>query len=177
MVLAIILLIYLLPLFNSVANSHIALPIKDWMFWLKISGLVIITGCISGSYPALFLSSLKPVQVLKGTLKFGSAALSLRKSLVIFQFILSAFFITGTIIINRQIHYIQSTNIGFTKENLIYVPLDGELTNKYNIFKEEALKSKGIRSISRISSLPNDIKTNTSSIQWPGKDPNNQTAF
>ncbi len=88
------------------------------MFWLALFGLVVTTGLIAGSYPALFLSSLNPVKVLKGSLKFGTGTTLFRQGLVVFQFALSIVLITGMIVIYKQVNYIQSKNLGYDRDNL-----------------------------------------------------------
>ncbi len=115
--------------------KQIQLPLSSISFWLSIVALILITGFVSGSYPALFLSSLKPVKVLKGSLKFTPLALLFRKGLVVFQFVLSIVLIICTIIIAQQVNYVRTENLGFNKENLIYVPFQGGLADKYKLFR------------------------------------------
>ena len=139
-IISLALLVILLPLFNQVTQKQIALPFDQPAFWLKLAAITLITGFISGSYPALFLSSFNPVKVLKGTLKLESGTTIFRKGLVVFQFVLSVILITGTIIISKQMNYIQSKNLGYDRENLVYIPLEGDLIPKYGVFKQEALR-------------------------------------
>jgi putative ABC transport system permease protein len=174
---ALILATTLLPLFNSLTGKEITFPFSNLYFWLELLGLVIITGFISGSYPALFLSAFNPVTVLKGTLKFNTRSALFRKGLVVFQFVLSIVLIIGTIIISRQVQYIQHKNLGYNRENLIYLPLEGDLRDKYALFKEEALRMPGIISISRMTESPINIGSNTGGVDWDGKDPNARPMF
>lgn len=176
-VVAIALLIVLLPLFNSITLKNLALPFNQSTFWIKLLLITLVTGLISGSYPAMFLSSFKPVKVLKGTLKLDWKTVVFRKGLVVFQFTLSVILIIGTIIVSRQINYIQSKNLGYDRENLIYLSLDGDMAKKYNLFKTEALTMPGIQSVSRINIAPTDIDNGTSGVQWDGKDPNVNIEF
>jgi ABC-type antimicrobial peptide transport system permease subunit len=174
---SLIMLVLLLPLFNQVTQKEIALPFTQWTFWLKLAGITLITGLISGSYPALFLSSFNPVKVLKGTLKLDTGTTAFRKGLVVFQFVLSVLLITGTIIISRQMNYIQSKNLGYDKENLVYTVMEGDLGAKFNLFKNEALKMPGIQSVTKISAPPADIYGSTGAVDWIGKDTTNVTMF
>ncbi|HMH20967.1 MAG TPA: ABC transporter permease, partial [Puia sp.] len=138
----------LLPAFSMMTGANLTLSLpRQIPLVAGFLGLAIITGLISGSYPAFYLSSFKPVQVLKGKFTNSLAAVSLRKGLVVFQFVLSVVLIIGTIIISRQVTYIQSVNLGFDRENMVYIPLEGNLVKNYAVFKNEALKMPGIKSI------------------------------
>nr|WP_067055883.1 ABC transporter permease [Mucilaginibacter sp. L294] len=174
---SLVLLVLLLPLFNQVTQKQIGLPFNQVGFWLKLVGITVVTGLVSGSYPALFLSSFNPVKVLKGALKLDSGTTLFRKGLVVFQFTLSVVMIIGTIIVARQMNFIQSRNLGYDRENLIYLPADGELASKYTTFKTEALKMPGIQSITVSSSSPTVIANGTVGVEWTGKDPNNRIRF
>ena len=96
-IVALLIAVLVLPRFNQFTAKHISIPVNNPLFWLSIAGLLLITGFISGSYPALYLSSFKPVRVLKGLPKFSKTALWFRKGLVVFQFMLSIMLIIGTI--------------------------------------------------------------------------------
>ncbi|HYC27255.1 MAG TPA: ABC transporter permease, partial [Chitinophagaceae bacterium] len=176
-VLAVIMVSLLLPVFNSLTQKQIDLPVSNWAFWFAIIAVTFITGLIAGSYPAIFLSSFEPIKVLKGTLKFAPGAAFMRRGLVVFQFALSIILIIGTIIISKQVEYVQKTNLGYDRENLIYIPIEGELTKKYDVFKQEALKMPGVQLVSRISQDPTQIQNSTGGVQWEGKDPNTQPEF
>jgi predicted permease len=167
----------ILPLFNQVTQKQIALPFQDVKFWAELLLITFITGIISGSYPALFLSSFNPVKVLKGTLKLDSGTTLFRKGLVVFQFVLSVVLIIGTIIISRQISYIQSVNLGFDRENMIYIPLEGDLIKKYEVLKDEALKMPGIQSVTQSTAQPTGISSSTIGVEWDGKTPNTTISF
>ena len=176
-IVSLILLILLLPLFNQVTQKQIELPFDQADFWLKLVGITIITGLVSGSYPALFLSSFNPVKVLKGALKLDSGTTFFRKGLVVFQFVLSVIMIIGTIIVARQMNFIQSRNLGYDRENLVYMPVEGELKSQYTVFKSEALKMPGVKSITVSGSKPTIIDNGTVGVEWTGKDPNVSIRF
>jgi hypothetical protein len=169
--------ILVLPSFNQLTGKGISFPYDSASFWLSLAGLTLVTGVISGSYPALFLSSFQPIRVLKGALTFSPAAAWFRKGLVVFQFVLSIVLIIGTIVVSGQVDYIQSVNLGFDRDNLIYIPLEGDLTGKYKLFKESALQLNGVSEVSRISSQPTNIGSSTGGVDWDGKDPNNLVMF
>jgi hypothetical protein len=167
----------LLPAFDSITSKKIELPLEDRNFWITLSSLAMITGLISGAYPSLFLSSFQPIKVLKGTLKFRGSSSLLRKGLVVFQFALSIILIIGTITISRQVKYIETKNIGFDRKNLIYVPLEGDLTAKYDVMRQDALKIPGVIGITRITSVPTQIGGNTWGVDWTAKDPDSRPLF
>ncbi|SEW55853.1 ABC transporter permease [Chitinophaga arvensicola] len=175
--LALVLVYALLPLFNQLSNKQLVFPLFNIYFWISLAGLTLATGLAAGSYPAIFLSSLKPVKVLKGALKSGSNDIRLRKGLVVFQFVLSILFITSTIIVSRQVKYIQQTNLGYDRENLIYVPVEGNLASKYEVFKQSALNAPGIKGISRIGEPPTAVGSRTWGVEWEGKTPDNNPLF
>jgi putative ABC transport system permease protein len=174
---AVLLLVVLLPAFNQVTQKQIGLPFSRAVFWLGLVIITLVTGLVSGSYPALFLSSFNPVKVLKGTLKLGSGVTLFRKGLVVFQFVLSITLIIGTIIISKQVNYIQTKNLGYARENLVYVPLDGDLLSKYEVFKQEVMELPGIQLVSRTSFDLTNIENGTSGVEWTGKDPNGHIMF
>ncbi|MBB6108153.1 ABC transporter permease [Mucilaginibacter lappiensis] len=176
-VVSLVLLVLLLPVFNQITRKEIELPFNQVGFWVKLAGITLITGLISGSYPALFLSSFNPVKVLKGTMKLDTGTTLFRKGLVIFQFALSVILITATIIISRQMAYVQSTNLGYDRENLIYLPINGELIPKYSTFKDEVVGMPGIESVTRVSNTPTIIENSTGGVQWIGKNPNVNIQF
>src|SRR5579871_2399014 len=167
----------LLPAFNMLTGKQLHIPVNNPVFWFSILGLLIATGFVAGSYPALFLSSLNPVTVLKGTLKFNWGATFFRKGLVVFQFTLSIILIVSMVVIYRQVNYIQTKNLGYARENLLYIPIEGDLIKKYEVFKEEALRMSDITDISKMRNSPTVIAHHTGSIDWTGKDPNLQISF
>lgn len=167
----------MLPVFNSLTGKQMALPVTEPVFWLSMLGLLAGTGLIAGSYPALFLSSLDPLKVLKGKLKFGWAPVFFRQGLVVFQFSLSILLIVGMIVIYRQVDYIQSKNLGYDRGNLIYIPIEGNLVDRYSGFKEEAQQLPGIMSVSKMRNSPTVIEHHNNSISWPGKAPDLTVSF
>ncbi|MDP4129790.1 MAG: ABC transporter permease [Bacteroidota bacterium] len=167
-----------LPVFNEITQKHILLPVTDASVWPVLLLITLITGIIAGSYPALFLSSFQPAKVLKGTLKLKGANVIFRKGLVVFQFALSILLIVGTLVVSRQVNFIQTSNLGYDRENLIYIPQDGELSSKYSLLKLEAIRMPGIQSIScTAEEAPTNISSGTWGIDWEGKDPNLKPTF
>lgn len=176
-VIAILVTILLLPAFNTLTGKQLSLPITQPLFWLMLLGLLVVTGVIAGSYPALFLSSMSPVRVLKGGLKINGGSTYLRKGLVVFQFALAIVLMISMIVIYRQMNYIQTRNLGYDREDLIYIPIEGNLIGHYAHFKEEASRLPGILSISKMRNSPTIIEHHTGDVAWAGKDPNEVTSF
>jgi putative ABC transport system permease protein len=167
----------ILPEFNELTGKQLSLPLLDPAFGCTLLAIGVATALVAGSYPALFLSSLQPVKVLKGSLKFSWTATMLRKGLVVFQFTLSIVLIIGMMVVQRQVDYIQTKNLGYDREGLVYIPIEGDLTKKYALFKEEAEKLTGITDISKMRNSPTASEHHTGSIGWPGKDPNLHLSF
>jgi putative ABC transport system permease protein len=174
---AVFLTLALLPAFNGLTGKQMIAPINQPVFWLILTGLLLLTGVVAGSYPAFFLSSLNPVRVLKGSLTFSRGTTFFRQGLVVFQFTLSIVLIIGMIVIYRQVQYVQTKNLGYNRENLLYVPLEGELIKNYELFKNEASKIRGIEAISKMKESPTVIAHSKNDIGWTGKDANQSTAI
>jgi ABC-type antimicrobial peptide transport system permease subunit len=177
LVIALLLVVLLLPAFNQLSGKQLSLPLSQPIFWATLLGLTVLTGFVAGSYPALFLSSLNPVKVLKGSLKFGPGATHFRKGLVVFQFTLSILLMIGMFVIYRQMDYVQTKNLGYDRQNLIYIPLEGKLISKYDVFKETAGNLPGVLAISKMKETPTVIEHHKDGINWSGKDPNDAASF
>ena len=160
----------ILPSFNELTEKHLTIDLTNPSFLLILLGLTVFTGVISGSYPALFMSTLKPIVVLKGILKFKAGATYFRKGLVVFQFALSIILILGMIVVYRQINFIHNKNLGFGKEDLLYIPLEGGLSKNYMAFREELQKKPGIKNVTSAQHNPLQVGSSTQGVRWPGKD-------
>src|SRR6187455_2736507 len=168
--LSLLIVALIIPSFNELTDKKLSIDLTDPSFLLILLGLTVVTGVISGSYPALFMSTLRPIVVLKGILKFKAGATYFRKGLVVFQFALSIILLLGMIVIYRQINFIHNKNLGFAKEDLLYIALEGELQKNFMTFKEELLKQPGIKFISSAQSGPLEVGSSTQGVRWPGKD-------
>lgn len=177
MLIAMVMASLFLPVFNSITGKELALPFGEPVFWLSILGLLLLTGLVAGSYPALVLSAMKPMGVLKGVARIGSGSRYLRKGLVIFQFSLSVILIVGMIVIYRQIDYVQKKQLGYDRENLLFVPLDGKMLKQYGLFKDRAAAIPGIKAVTRMKEPPTMITHHIGDPNWTGKDPNLQVSF
>ncbi len=170
--LALVFVVLIMPVFNQVTGKQIVLPVASIRFWVEAALLLLVTGIVAGSYPALYLSSLVPLKVLKGTLTFSRSALFLRKGLVVFQFVLSIVFIVATIIVSRQVRYVREKNLGFDRENLLYVPMERSLAIQYPLLKRQLTDLPGVTSVSYTNQIPTEIGSHVYDLSWEGKDPN-----
>ncbi|HWA35585.1 MAG TPA: FtsX-like permease family protein, partial [Cyclobacteriaceae bacterium] len=177
MIAALILIVVVLPTFNTITQKQIVLPFTDPSFWIAITLLALFTGLLSGSYPAFYLSSFKPAGVLKGSFSHRDGVQWFRKGLVVFQFVLSIILIIGTIVISNQVSFVQSANLGYDRENLIRIPIEGTLREKYQLFKELASTKPGIEMVSKITNSPTSIYNSTGGVFWEGKDPASRLQF
>lgn len=180
MLMAILLFYLLLPAFNQFTGKQIDYPSIQPLFWASLIGLMLITGIVAGSYPALYLSSLQPIRVLKGVAQFTRGSILFRKGLTVFQFVLSIILIIATIVIYRQTSYTQHMHLGYNRENLIYIRIEGELStlNNYLRFKQEASKMPGIAMVDRSSEVPHAMDFVVyDAINWQGKEKNASVGF
>jgi putative ABC transport system permease protein len=146
--LALLLIEVAIPWFNFYVGSKISFSFADngW-FYVALVGAVVITGLLAGSYPALFVSGFQPREVLQGNNKAGLGSALLRKGLVTFQFLASVVMISTTILIVKQLHYVQQKDLGFDSDKLVSVKIsDPGLLSKGNIIKNEFLRQSGIKS-------------------------------
>jgi putative ABC transport system permease protein len=162
---------FLLPAFNHLAQKDLSFNLLNGKLILTLIGIALITGLLSGSYPALFLSGFKPITVLKGKLKSGGGNLLFRNGLVVTQFVVSIILLVGTAVVYRQLNFIKDKNLGFDKSNLLYMPMTGEIWSKQPTLKTMLQQNTNTSDYSIVSDLPTDLTTGTIDVQWEGKDP------
>ncbi|HYE55368.1 MAG TPA: FtsX-like permease family protein, partial [Chitinophagaceae bacterium] len=137
---------------------------------LAFLAITLIAGILSGSYPALYLSSFNPVTVLKGMLKHKGGELWVRKGLVVFQFAISVILIVCVLVTYKQIGYIQNKNLGYTKDNIIYLEKEGKVASNLETFLSEAKAIPGVLNAAAIGqNLVGSPQSNTMGVEWPGK--------
>ncbi|SEL52425.1 ABC transporter permease [Parapedobacter koreensis] len=164
-----------LPAFNYLAGKTLAISLFDGKLLLMMIGIIVLTGLLAGSYPALFLSGFKPIEVLKGRLKLGgSGNLVFRNTLVVLQFVVSIVLLIGTAVVYEQLSYIKNRNIGYNKSNLLYIPMKGDIWNKQAAYRSELERNPLTADFAITNELPTNLFTGSTNIQWEGKDPNSQ---
>ncbi len=174
LVVAIALVWLVLPGFNLLAEKDLALDWANGRLWLGFLGIALVTGLLAGSYPALYLSGFQPVKVLKGSLRSLGGNLAFRNVLVVTQFVVSIVLLTGTVVVYRQLQFIQHRNPGFAKANLLYMPLSGELYGKMGALRAELKANPLTSDFTMVSELPINLVAGSIAVKWPGKDPNAQ---
>jgi putative ABC transport system permease protein len=178
LLLAILIVDIALPHFNVITGKYLALNFNPALI-LSCIGVSIFTGIAAGSYPALYLSGFNPATVLKGKMNTAIGELWARKGLVVFQFALSVIFIVSVLVVYKQIEYVQSQNLGYNKDNILYFPREGK------IWQEEALESfiagigaiPGVVSSSSISHTMTGHNSGTYGVVWEGKTEDDATEF
>jgi len=167
----------MLPQFNQITGKHLTLVFNPALIF-SIIGVTIFTGLLSGSYPALYLSGLKPSAALKGKLQLTAAALLTRQGLVVFQFAFSAILIVAVLIIYKQIEYIQESNPGYKKDNVLYFETNGKLRNNINFVIDEVKKIDGVANASSIDrELLGDLSYTLGEFGWEGRNPKEVIKF
>ncbi|MGB5555707.1 MAG: ABC transporter permease [Flavobacteriaceae bacterium] len=169
-VLAVVMVLLSLNGFNDLSKKAISFPWANPVFWLSSLAFIVFTALVAGSYPALYLSSFRPVDVLKGTFKAGKYAGLPRKILVVVQFTVSVAFIIGTVIVMQQINYAKNRPVGYDKEGLVQVPtFSQDFFGKYDLMRSEFLASGAVVEMSSSSSPTTQIWSNRGGYTWEGK--------
>ncbi|HEY5746005.1 MAG TPA: ABC transporter permease [Chryseolinea sp.] len=177
LVMALLIIYLVLPYFNTLGGKDLTLDFTNLKIITGLLGITVVTGLLAGSYPALYLSGFVPATVLKGNFSGGGSGSLFRNTMVVIQFAVSISLIVGTAIVYRQLKYIQHLNLGFDKENLLYVPMTGEMWSKYETLRTQLGNNRLTSQYSFISDLPTTSSNATVSVEWKGKDPNSQPLF
>lgn len=165
------LVLLLLPFFNQLANKQILFPVANPIFWIICAGLILVTSLLAGSYPALYLSSFRPVKVLKGTIRTGRSATSFRKVLVVVQFTVSIILVAGTLVVNRQIQHSKDRPVGYDKNGLVMVEKTTEdYQGKYNALRDALKESGAVQEMAESSSPLTEVWNSNAGYEWEGKD-------
>jgi len=168
---AILLVELTLPIFRELTGKNMSIPYGDGYFWLQYLMVILFTGLVAGSYPAFYLSATKVVSVFRSHTKSGKHVVYARKGLVLFQFILATVLIVSTVVVYQQISYALSKDLGYKKDQLMVVTLQGNLMANYEIFKNEISQNQDVLSVSRSDHSIMGRNSNTGDVQWEGKDP------
>lgn len=175
---SILLVLLLIPLFNTLADKNISLPWSSPNFWLLALAFTFITGIVAGSYPAFYLSKFEPIKVLKGTFRVGRFASLPRKILVVIQFTFSIALIIGTIIVFRQIQFAKNRPVNYKTEGLISINMSTpDLYGHYDAIRNDLLATGVVDNMAESSSPTTAVYANQIGFNWQGKDPNTLPVF
>jgi len=160
---SIVIAILILPYFNELSGKSVLIPYSNPVFWIILLSSTIVLGLFSGSYPAFFMSRFMPATVLKGTGGSSVGGKNIRNSLVVFQFAISVFLIISTLIVYQQLKFIQSKDLGFTKDQVVLINDTYAAGNQVQSFKEEVLKMSQVESATLSNFLPTPSSRSNSS--------------
>ena len=170
LVLAFGLIKLLMPLYNDVSDKQMRFNLLDAGIWKVIGITVATTLAASSIYPALLLSSFKPISALKGKISLGVGNGSFRRALVVCQFIFSIGLIIGTLIINQQLKYIRNKQLGYDKSYVFTFNMR-DMQKNYDAVRSQLLNMPGIKDVTTASESVVSINNNTSEADWDGKAP------
>jgi putative ABC transport system permease protein len=160
----------LLPQFNAITGKHLLLHF-DWKLIATLICIVLITGSLSGSYPALYLSGFNPASALKGKLSHTAGELWTRKGLVVFQFTLSVILIVAVLVVYKQIEFVQHGQVGYKKENVLCIEAEGRLKRNAEGFIDRVKNLPGVVNASSMNKrFIGDLHSTRGDFNWEGRD-------
>jgi len=170
--LSLLLVLTTIPWFNEVSGKQISMPWGNPLFWLASLGFTFFTGMIAGSYPAFYLSSFKPVSVLKTAFKAGPLGTIPRKILVVVQFTVSIVLIIATIVVFKQIEFAENRPVGYSKDGLVNITMvNDDLHRQFNAFRDDLLRSGAVAEVAESSDPVTSNGHDVGGLNWRGKDP------
>ncbi len=176
-VLAVLLGELFLPNFQEITGKQVSLNYSSTSFWALTGGLGLITAILAGSYPAFFLSSFKIINILKGSLTRNMGGNALRKSLVVFQFVLSVLLIVGATVVTSQVDFLKNKNLGLDKENVLFFRTPPGARKNLETFENELKKIPGIQKITKTGTNPLSVGSQTGDPKWEGMGPDEELIF
>jgi putative ABC transport system permease protein len=171
LLIAVLIVYLLLPVFSNLAGKELSIHLLDGKLIALLLGIALLTGLISGSYPALFLSGFKPVEVLKGNMKKMGGNLNFRNGLVVVQFVVSIVLLAGTAVVYRQLNYIRNRDLGYDKSNLLYMPMTGEMVDKQRALEAELKTNPLTANFTTASEPVFNLSSSTWGLEWDGSTP------
>jgi len=176
--LALVVVQAVLPWFNHLSGKNMTILWRHPWFWIIGVGFSLVTGIIAGSYPAFYLSSFRPVKVLKGEFRAGKYAALPRRILVVVQFTVSVLLAGGTVIVFRQIQYAKDRPVGFDRKGLLSIPMTtGDIYKNYNAARNELLASRMVTEVSESQGPLTENWVGNDDFEWRGKDPKKSQGF
>ncbi len=170
MILALGLVALLLPYFNLLVEKELTLGLNRPGFWVLLVGVTVVIGLLAGSYPAFYLSGFNPVKTLRRGLGGRRGNYAFRRALVVFQFVLSVGLIIGTLVVRRQLDYLYNNKLGMDLNDVLTMRMRGNTPATYEVLKNELMRNPAVSKVTRASSIPFYIGSNTGGMDWEGKD-------
>jgi putative ABC transport system permease protein len=174
--LAVVLVEIFLPFYNDLTEKRLFLAYSSPIFWAVSMGIILLTGVISGSYPAMYLSSFNPVKVLKGKVQVGKSAATPRQILVVLQFFFATLLIISTLVVYEQIRHVKKRDLGYDQKNLLMIPYSDDIGKNFKAIRNEVVATGAVSSITKSNSPITDIFSNNW-MDWPGKPPEEKVLF
>ncbi|MEJ7645587.1 MAG: ABC transporter permease [Chryseolinea sp.] len=168
---------FLLPSFNNIIDQKLTLELNDFKLWGLVIASIFVLGILAGSYPAIYLSSFRPIGILKGSAVAGPNKSALRTSLVVFQFGFAVVLIASVIVIKNQIAFVQMRDPGYSGDGLVYHAITGDIEKNFAAYKNELIETGVALSVTKTSSPITERVSNSFGIQWKGKAPDNKAAI
>jgi putative ABC transport system permease protein len=173
-ILALLIVQLILSSFNLLVGKQLSIPYHNVNFWLAAIGFILFTGLLAGSYPAFYLSSFRPIKVLKGVLKTSMEGALSRKFLVVLQFSFAIMLIISTIVVVRQLIYAQDRDSGYKRDHIVYSFMQGDVIKNYDLIRNELFNNGVITDITRTSQPMTQHWSDTWGFEWPGSTPADQ---
>jgi putative ABC transport system permease protein len=171
-ILALLIVQLSLSSFNLLVGKQLSIPYNSINFWMAAAGFVLFTGFLAGSYPAFYLSSFKPIKVLKGVLKTSMEGALSRKFLVVLQFSFAIILIISTIVVMRQINYAQGRDAGYNRDNVVFSFMQGDIIKNYPMIRDELISKGVVTEVTRTSQPMTEHWSDTWGFEWPGSTAN-----
>lgn len=159
----------LMDRFQEVIGKQLIIPFSNPLTWVAAIGVTLLTGILAGSYPALFLSSFKPIKVLKGFNKAGKTTFYSRQVLVVVQFVFATCLILSSILIYKQISYIKNRPVGYSQNGLLEFSIEGSIQKEFENFRRDAINAGAITDAAITSSTIANANSSTWGVTWPGQ--------
>jgi len=168
----------LLPWFNQLAGKQINMVWNNPYFWVMGVGFIIITAVLAGSYPSLYLSSFKPIKVLKGTYRAGRFAAIPRKAMVVMQFTISVVLVICTIVIYRQVNYSKDRPVGYSREGLLLLEMkSADFNGKYDLLRTSLLNTGMVDEMAASMGKTTEVRSSNNGFDWAGRNPAQDESF
>ena len=158
-----------LPYVNTFVGKQLFIDVTQAGVWWSVLAVFLVTTLLAGGYPSIVISSFKPIAALKGKSQEKRNTISLRKGLVVLQFGLAILLIVAAVVVRQQVNYINEKDLGITKDHMVSTHQDQQLTEKYEVLRNELLSSQDIEDVTLAGPFPLDNGASTSNLIWPGK--------